>query len=377
MSLKRTHVFSYHKKYGKLFAFAGFEMPLWYTGVNAEHMAVRNKVGIFDVTHMGRCIVSGKDSSAFLDYLVTRNPSSLAITQGQYALMCNEIGGIIDDLTVFRMAEDEFLIIYNASGREKDYEWILKQSTAFEVEVTNVSDEVAMFAVQGPKAVATLQKLTKTDLSQIKRYWMSFIDYNNLRVSVSRSGYTGEDGFEVNIWDSPMASPGNVLGAWYDILEAGREFGIQPCGLGARDTLRLEAGMSLYGNDLDEDTTPLEAGLGFAVKFEKPVFLGREALLLQKEKGVTRTRVGVKIVERAIPRKGFSVLSNNIKIGEITSGTFSPLLQQGIAMAYVQPSYSPLGTKVEVDIRGRQVAAEVFATPFYNQEKYGWRRRQS
>ena len=376
MSLKRTHVFSYHEKYGKLFAFAGFEMPLWYKGVNTEHLAVRDKVGIFDVTHMGRSIVSGKDSSAFLDYLVTRNPSSLAIAQGQYALMCNEMGGIRDDLTVFRMGEDEFLVIYNASGREKDYEWILRQSTAFEVEVKDVSDEVAMFAVQGPKAIATLQKLTKTDLSKIKRYWMSFIDYNNLRVSVSRSGYTGEDGFEVNIWNTPITSPGKALGAWYDILEAGREYGIQPCGLGARDTLRLEAGMSLYGNDIDEDTTPLEAGLGFAVKFEKPEFLGRESLLQQKEMGVTRIRVGVKIVERAIPRKGFSVLRNNIKIGEITSGTFSPLLQQGLAMAYVQPSYSLPGTKVEVDIRGRQVAAEVFATPFYDQEKYGWRRKQ-
>jgi aminomethyltransferase len=376
MSLRATHVFSYHEKYGKLFAFAGFEMPLWYTSVNSEHMAVRKGVGIFDVTHMGRSIVSGKDSSVFLDYLVTRNPSSLAISQGQYAMMCNERGGIKDDLTVFRMGEDEFLVIYNASGRDKDYEWILKQSKAFEVEVKDVSDEVAMFAVQGPKATATLQKLTKTDLSLVKRYWISFIDYNKLRVSVSRSGYTGEDGFEVHIWDTPLANPRNALEVWYDVLEAGKEHGIQPCGLGARDTLRLEAGMSLYGNDIDEDTTPLEAGLNFAVKFEKPKFLGREALLQQKERGVNRTRVGVKIIERAIPRKGFSVLGNNMKIGEVTSGTFSPVLQQGIAMAYVQPSYSLPGTKVEVDIRGRQVAAEVSATPFYDQEKYGWRRKQ-
>jgi aminomethyltransferase len=233
-----------------------------------------------------------------------------------------------------------------------------------------------MFAVQGPKATATLQKLTKTDLSLVKRYWISFIDYNKLRVSVSRSGYTGEDGFEVHIWDTPLTNPGNALEVWYDVLEAGKEHGIQPCGLGARDTLRLEAGMSLYGNDIDEDTTPLEAGLNFAVKFEKPKFLGREALLQQKEIGVNRTRVGVKIIERAIPRKGFSVLGNNMKIGEVTSGTFSPVLQQGIAMAYVPPSYSLPGTKVEVDIRGRQVAAEVSTTPFYDQEKYGWRRKQ-
>ena len=376
MNLRATHVFSYHEKHSKLFAFAGFEMPLWYEGVNSEHMAVRNGVGIFDVTHMGRSMISGKDSSVFLDYLVTRNPSSLALSQGQYTLMCNEMGGIEDDLTVFRLGEDEFLVIYNASCRYRDYEWFLKHAKPFEVEVEDVSDDVAMFAVQGPKAISTLQKITKTDLSLVKRYWIEFIDYNGLRVSVSRSGYTGEDGFEVHIWDTPVTSPANALGMWYDILEAGEEYGIQPCGLGARDTLRLEAGMSLYGNDIDESTTPLEAGLGFAVRFEKPRFLGREPLVQQKEKEVTRRRVGFRMLEKAIPRKGFSIICNNTKVGEVTSGTFSPLLQQGIGMAYVQPSYSLPETKIEVDIRGRRVAAEISIIPFYDQEKYGWRRRQ-
>jgi aminomethyltransferase len=254
---------------------------------------------------------------------------------------------------------------------------LLQQSKAFQVEVKDVSDEVAMFAVQGPKAHATLQKLTKTDLSQIKRYWLQFIDYDGLKVSASRSGYTGEDGFELHIWGTPLSKPEAALKVWNEVLEAGKEYGIQPCGLGARDTLRLEAGMSLYGNDIDEGTTPFEAGLSFTVRFEKPRFMGREALLGQKEKGITRTRVGLRMVERAVPRKGFPVLKDDVKLGEVTSGTYSPLLQQGIAMAYVPPTYSAVGTKVEVEVRGRRAGAEVCAMPFYDQETYGWRRKQA
>jgi len=377
MSLKRTHVFEYHERHGKLFEFAGFEMPLWYSGVNPEHVAVRNSAGVFDVTHMGRSLVTGKDSAAFLDYVMTRNPSTLAPMQGQYTVMCNERGGIKDDLTVFKLEPDEFLTIYNASNRRKDLDWLRQQSKAFQVEVKDVSDEVAMFAIQGPKAQATLQKLTTTGLAQIKRYWLQFIDYGGLRVSASRSGYTGEDGFELHIWNTPLSKPEAALKVWNDVLEAGKEFGIQPCGLGARDTLRLEAGMSLYGNDIDEGTTPLEAGLSFTVRFEKPRFIGREALAEQKEKGVTRTRVGLRMVERAVPRKGFAVMKDDVRLGEVTSGTHSPLLQQGIAMAYVPPSHSAVGTKVEVDVRGRSVEAEICAMPFYDQEKYGWRRKQT
>jgi aminomethyltransferase len=377
MSSKRTHVFKYHEQHGRLFEFAGFEMPLWYVGVTTEHMAVRNRVGIFDVTHMGRSLVSGKHAAEFLDYVVTRNPSSLAPLQGQYTVMCNERGGIKDDLTIFRSGTDEFLIIYNSSNRKKDFDWLLKQSKAFQVNLTDVSDEVAMFAVQGPKAQVTLQKLTNTDLAQIRRYWIQFLDYDGLKVSASRCGYTGEDGFELHVWNTTLSKPENALKVWNDILEVGKEFEIQPCGLGTRDTLRLEAGMSLYGNDIDEDTTPLEAGLNFTVRFEKPRFIGREVLAQQKEKGIDRTRIGLRMVSRAIPREGFAVLSNDAKLGKITSGTYSPLLQQGIAMAYVPPSYSTVGTKLEVDVRGRRVVAEVCAMPFYDQEKYGWRRKQA
>jgi aminomethyltransferase len=370
-------VFKFHEQHSKLFEFAGFEMPLWYSSVSDEHMAVRNRVGIFDVTHMGRSLISGTDSATFLDYLVTRNPSTLALMQGQYTIMCNERGGIKDDLTIFRIGSEEFLVIYNASNRKKDFDWIVQQYESFKVEVKDVSDEVAMFAVQGPKAQATVQKLTRTDLTQIKRYWIQFIDYGKLRVSASRSGYTGEEGFELHVWDTSLSNPENAIGVWTDIMRAGKEFDIKPCGLGSRDTLRLEAGMSLYGNDIDENTTPLEAGLGFTVRFEKQRFIGREALAQQKEKGVDRTRVGLRMVERAIPRQGFTVMRGGAKIGVITSGTLSPLLQEGIAMAYVPPSYSEVGKKIEVDVRGRQAEAEICSMPFYDQEKYGWRRKQA
>jgi aminomethyltransferase len=376
MSLEKTHVYGYHKEHGNLFGFAGFEMPLWYTGPAAEHMVVRDSAGIFDVTHMGRSLVRGREAEAFLDYVLSRNPSSLAQWQGQYAVMCNERGGIKDDLTVFRLGPDEFLAIYNASNRNKDYDWLHEQSKKFHVRLMDVSNDVAMFAVQGPKAQATLQKLTKTDLSQIRRYWMQFIDYHGLRVSATRSGYTGEDGFEVHVWDTPLNKPENAQQVWNDILEAGKEHGIQPCGLAARDTLRLEAGMTLYGNDIDEDTTPLEAGLSFAVRFEKPRFIGREALAQQKEKGLTRTRIGLRLTGRGIPRKGFAITQDGKKIGEVTSGTLSPLLGQGIAMAYVPPTQSALKTKFGVDIRGREVEAEVCSMPFYDQDRYGWRRKQ-
>jgi aminomethyltransferase len=376
MSFGRTHVYGYHKEHGKLFGFAGFEMPLWYTGPAAEHMIVRDSAGIFDVTHMGRCLVRGGEAAAFLDHILSRNPSTLAQWQGQYAVMCNERGGIKDDLTVFRLGPEEFLVIYNASNRNKDFDWLQEQSKQFHVGLRDVSDEVAMFAVQGPRAQATLQKLTKTDLTQIRRFWIQFIDYHGLRVSASRSGYTGEDGFEVHVWDTPLNKPENAQLVWNNILEAGKEYGIQPCGLAARDTLRLEAGMTLYGNDIDEDTTPLEAGLSFAVRFEKPRFIGREALVQQKEKGVTRTRIGLRLTGRGVPRKGFAITQGGNKIGEVTSGTLSPLLGQGIAMAYVPPTQSALRTRFGVDVRGREVEAEVSSMPFYDQDKYGWRRKQ-
>jgi len=373
---RRTHLYEYHKNFGSLTEFAGFEMPLWYEAIAPEHLAVRNSAGVFDVTHMGRSLVSGEKAAEFLDYVMTRDPSHLNPSQGQYTLMCNDKGGIKDDLTVFRLSPEEFLVIYNASNREKDYNWLKEQATEFQVQVKDVSDNIAMFALQGPGAQAILQKVVPIDLTTVRRYWLTFTSYKGTRMSISRSGYTGEDGFETHLWDTPLTRPQGAIELWNDILTAGKS-AIRPCGLGARDTLRLEAGMCLYSNDIDEETTPFEAKLDFAVKLDKPRFIGREALVKQKQKGVERVRVGLKMRGRAIPRRGFAVLRKDEKIGELTSGTFSPLLQQGIAMAYLRTENASDGTAVDVDVRGRDVEATVTAMPFYDPEKYGWRRKQA
>ena len=373
---RRTHLYEYHRQFGSLTEFAGFEMPLWYEAIAPEHLAVRNSAGLFDVTHMGRSLVSGRRASEFLDYVLTRDPSRLNQLQGQYALLCNDRGGIRDDLTVFRLSTEEFLMIYNASNREKDFSWLQREATGFEVQVQDVSDSIAMFAVQGPKAQTILQKAFPIDLATVKRYWLTFTNYKGKKTSISRSGYTGEDGFEIHLWDTLLDRPQDAIELWNRILAAGKDE-IRPCGLGARDTLRLEAGMCLYGNDIDEETTPFEAKLDFAVKLDKTRFIGRDALIQQRQKGVTRTRVGLQMLGRAVPRRGFPVLNKGEKVGELTSGTFSPLLLKGIAIAYLCPESASEGTTIDVDIRGRNAEAVVSPMPFYDLEKYGWRRKQT
>ena len=373
---RRTHLYEYHRQFGSLTDFASFEMPLWYEAIAPEHLAVRNSAGLFDVTHMGRSLVSGRKASEFLDYVLTRDPSRLNQLQGQYALLCNDRGGIRDDLTVFRISMEEFLVIYNASNREKDFNWLEREATGFEVQIQDVSDSIAMFAVQGPKAQMILQRAFPIDLATVRRYWLTFTSYKGKKASLSRSGYTGEDGFEIHLWDTPLSRPQDAIELWNDILAAGKDE-IRPCGLGARDTLRLEAGMCLYGNDIDEETTPFEAKLDFAVKLDKPRFIGRDALIQQRQKGVARTRVGLRMLERAIPRRGFPVLDKGERVGGLTSGTLSPLLQKGIAMAYLRLESASEGTTVDVDVRGRTAKAVVSAMPFYDPEKYGWRRKQT
>ena len=373
---RRTHLYEYHKNFGSLTEFAGFEMPLWYEAIAPEHLAVRNSAGIFDVTHMGRSLISGEKAAEFLDFVMTRDPSRLNQLQGQYTLMCNNKGGIKDDLTVFRLSPVEFLVIYNASNREKDYNWLKEQAEEFHLQVKDLSDSTAMFAIQGPRAQEILQKVVPIDLTGVRRYWLTFTSYKGNKLSIARSGYTGEDGFEIHLWDTPLSRPQPAIELWKDILTAGKD-AIRPCGLGARDTLRLEAGMCLYGNDIDENTTPFEAKLDFAVKLEKPQFIGHDALAQQRQKGVERARVGLKMRGHAVPRRGFAVLRKEEKVGEVTSGTFSPLLQQGIAMAYLRTEDASEGTAVDVDVRGRTVEAVVTGMPFYDPEKYGWRRKQA
>jgi aminomethyltransferase len=289
--------------------------------------------------------------------------------------MCNERGGIKDDFVVSRLEQEKFLMVYNAANREKDYLWLIDNAKEFDVEIEDVSNNIALFAVQGPRTEKTLQKVSSGNLSLIGRFKCGWTKLDDVEAFVSRTGYTGEDGFEVFVWDSPLEKPDNAVKVWNAILEAGREFGIEPCGLGARDTLRLEAGMCLYGNDIDESTTPLEASIGFVVKLEKGNFIGKDALMNQKAEGVKRKRVGISMLGPGIPRERFEVFRDQVKIGSVTSGTFSPLLDRGVAMAYVTSEDASVGQRVKVKIRGRLVEGEIVKFPFYDSTRYGYGRK--
>jgi aminomethyltransferase len=373
---RKTQLYEVHRKTAKLTFFAGFEMPLWYKGVIPEHLAVRNSVGVFDISHMGRIIIHGIDSERFLNYVITNDVSKLLPNSAQYSVMCNEKGGIIDDFVYYRLEKDKFMFVSNAANREKDYNWLVKNAKGFNVSIEEVSDKVAMLAVQGPNAEKTLQKISPDDLSKIERFKCIPSRLANVDVLLSRTGYTGEDGFEVFIWGVTLSNPDNAVKLWNAILDAGKSFGIEPCGLGARDTLRLEAGMCLYGNDIDENTTPLEASLGFVVRLQKDNFIGKEALLKQKNEGIKRKRVGIRMVEQGIPRPNFEIYdSNSEKIGHVTSGTFSPLLKCGIGMAYVQISQAQEGNIVSVKVRNKLAKAEIVPFPFYDSKKYGYKRK--
>jgi aminomethyltransferase len=359
-----------------LTTFAGFEMPLWYKGVIPEHLAVRNSVGIFDISHMGRVMITGVDSERFMNYVITNNVSMLSPNSAQYSVMCNENGGILDDFVVYRLELEKFMMVFNASNRDKDYNWIVKNAKGFNVKIEEISDKVAMVAVQGPNAERTLQKISSEDLSKIERFKCGHSHLAGVEVFLSRTGYTGEDGFEVFIWNAPLTKPDNAVKLWDSILKAGQSYGIEPCGLGARDTLRLEAGLCLYGNDIDENTTPLEATLGFVVKLQKDNFIGKEALLKQKNEGVKRKRIGIQMTEHGIPRPNFEIYTEQgEKIGQLTSGTFSPLLNYGIGMGYVQTPYAQEGNVVNVKIRNKQTKAKIVSFPFYDPEKYGFKRK--
>jgi len=364
-ALKKTHLFSFHQANGKLTEFAGFSMPVWYKGIIVDHMAVRESVGIFDVSHMGRCLVSGPQAESFLNYVTTNNVSSLNPLSAQYTTFCNHNGGVKDDLVISKLEENSYLVVYNASNREKDYRWLKENSEKFDVKVVEVSDDIAMFAVQGPRAESTLQRISAQDLSGIKRFKCGWTEIEGCKTFVSRTGYTGEDGFELFVWDTSLQNPQKAFKVWNSILSAGASEGIEPCGLGARDTLRLEAGMCLYGNDLTEETTPLEAGLSFVVKFDKGDFIGKEALLKQREEGIKRKRVGIRLLGRGIPRPGQEVVADGKVVGQVTSGTFSPLLKVGIAMAYLPIDLSKEDTDVKVKIRGKLVDGKVVKLPFY------------
>lgn len=374
MELRKTHIYEFHAKHGNIVDFGGFVMPVWYEGIKEEHKAVRDSVGIFDTCHMGRTIAVGPDTEKWINRIVTNDVSNLELNGGLYALLCKPDGGIIDDLITYKMADDRYYIVYNAGTRDKDFAWFKKTSEHYDVSLTDHSDDIAMFAVQGPLAVETVNKVTLEDVSQVPRFSIAEVTIAGYPGYVTRTGYTGEDGFEVYVLDSPLSSPEKALTVWNALVDAGAK----PCGLGSRDSLRLEAGLNLYGSDIDETTNPLEAKLRWAVKFKKSGgFIGREAILAAREAGLKKTQVGIEITGRGIPRHGYNILdeSGEMVLGEVTSGGLAPSLGYGIALGYVPIGYSKVGTALKIQIRKRLVDAKVVkAHPFYDVSVYGWKR---
>ena len=362
---KRTQVYDYHKKHGNIVDYAGYELPVWFEGIIPECKAVRTHAGLFDVSHMGRIMVEGKNAEAFLNRLVTNDVSTLSVGQGHYSLLCNPSAGIIDDLTIFRTGETKYLVVYNAANREKNWTWLEKHQDP-EVELRDVSDQSAMLAVQGPKAGQILRSVSGARLEEIDKYSGKDVKVGDLSCLVTRSGYTGEDGFEIYVWNTTSQNPEPSLRIWDRLLSAGKHDGLKPSGLGARDVLRLEAGMCLYGNDIDERTSPVQARLNFAVRLDKKSdFVGRGPIQLEKEKGPARVRAGFKITGKGIPRQGQEIVLEEQGVGKVSSGTFSPTLGISIGMGYVPPNISKAGTVFGVKIRERVVSAEVVKLPFY------------
>ena len=356
---KRTPFYNLHTALGaKMVEFAGFEMPVQYSGIIKEHLAVRRSVGVFDVTHMGEFYVRGKDALGFLQKVTINDVARLKSGRVQYSAMCYEDGGIIDDLLIYRM-ENEYMLVVNASNLQKDFNWIQSQKFG-DVEIEDVSDATALLGVQGPKSLATLQKLTKENLSKIEYYTFTRGMLADVSMIISRTGYTGELGFEL-YFNADSETAKNV---WDAIFNAGKEFGIQPVGLGARDTLRLEMGFCLYGNDIDQTTHPMEAGLGWITKLSKKEFNGRKQMLKAREEGLKRKLIGFTLPERTLARHGYEITYNGNVVGHVTSGTFSPSLKKGIGMGYISAELANAGNVISVRIRGKEIPATIVVMPF-------------
>ncbi|NJE49765.1 glycine cleavage system aminomethyltransferase GcvT [Thermococcus sp. 9N3] len=392
--VKRVHLFDWHKEHAKkIEEFAGWEMPIWYSSIKDEHLAVRNAVGVFDTSHMGEIVFRGKDALKFLQYVTTNDISKPPAISGTYTLVLNERGAIKDETLVFNMGNDEYLMICDSDAFEKLYAWFtylkgtVEQFTKLDLEIELKTYDIAMFAVQGPKARDLAKDLFGIDINEMWWFQARWVELDGIKMLLSRSGYTGENGFEVYIEDAnpyhpdpeKRGKPEKALHVWERILEEGEKYGIRPAGLGARDTLRLEAGYTLYGNETKElqllstdidEVTPLQANLDFAIFWDKE-FIGKDALLKQKERGLGRKLVHFKMVDRGIPREGYRVLANGEVIGEVTSGTLSPLLGIGIGIAFVKEEYAKPGLEIEVEIRGKPKKAVTVAPPFYDPKKYG------
>jgi aminomethyltransferase len=375
LELVKTHLYEFHKENGNIVDFSGYAMPVWYEGIIDEHNAVREHCGVFDTSHMGRTRAIGPEAEKFVNYLITNDASSLDENEGIYSVMCRPNGGIVDDLITYKLGPENFFIVYNASNREKDFNWFKENAKNFDIQLTDVSNEIAMIAVQGPDAEDILQELTQEDLSEIERFNIGKTTISGFETYAARTGYTGEDGFEIYVLDCPRTSPEKALKIWNDLVNKGAV----PCGLGARDTLRLEAGLSLYGNDIDESTNPYEAGLGWVVKLDKPsYFVGKRAIEQIKEEGIDKKLVGIEMIDRGIPRHGYEIVNEEGEsIGVVTSGAMSPTLGVGIAMGYVPPEESKRGNEVGINIRERIAKGKIVKHhPFYDPSEYGWKREE-
>jgi aminomethyltransferase len=364
--LKRTPLYEVYKEYGgKTIDFGGWELPVQFSSIKEEHEAVRTRAGLFDVSHMGEVEVKGPDSLNYLQKMFTNDISKIKNGGAQYNAMCYENGGTVDDLLVYKIEDNHYLLVVNASNIEKDFKW-LQDHLEGDVSIDNLSEKMAQLALQGPLAERVLQKLAgDSDLSKIGFFkFQQEVKINGKKTLVSRTGYTGEDGFEI------YCDASDAVELWKAILSAGEEEGVVPCGLGSRDTLRFEATLALYGQELSPEITPLEAGIGFAVKLNKEAdFIGKEALKRQKETGAARKLVGIEMIDRGIPRHGYPVYKGEELIGEVTTGTQSPSLKKNIGLVLIKGEYAGLDSEIEVEIRGKRLKAKVVPTPFYKREK--------
>lgn len=363
--LKKTPLYDVHVRYGgRVVDFGGWALPVQFSSILEEHKAVRERVGLFDVSHMGEITAKGSDALAYLQKMCSRDLASMTDGQIYYTHLLYPNGGTVDDLMVNKLADGDYLLVVNASNTDKDFDWLKQHTAGFNVEVKNVSADYAELALQGPLAEKTLQKLTGTNLAELHYYHVATdVDVKGIKCVVSRTGYTGEDGFEI------LCAPDKAEALWDTLMEAGKEFGILPCGLGARDSLRFESKMPLYGQELDAETSPLEAVLGRYVDLEKGDFIGRDALLQQKEHGLKKRLIGFEMIDRGIPRHGYPILFEGREVGVVTSGSFSPTLNVNIGMGFIPPELTKIGTEIEIGVRGRNLKARVRKTPFYKREK--------
>jgi aminomethyltransferase len=362
--LKRTSIFSEYSRYGgKIVEFFGWELPVQFSGIIDEHLNIREKVGLFDVSHMGEILVTGKQAESFTDYMVTNSVKKMEHNKVIYTPACYENGGIVDDLLVYKFSNIKFLLVINASNVEKDFEWVKDNAKEFQVDVQNISSETTQLAIQGPKSSLIIKEFFNNALEEIKLFTFRQINYKGEEIIISRTGYTGEDGFEIYM--------PNKLGKdlWNDLLNTGQKYGIKPTGLGARDTLRFEAKLMLYGNDINENTNPIEASIGWTVKLDKENFIGKQALQNVKDDGLKRKLVGFEMIDRGIPRHNFKIFKDADEIGFVTSGTYAPYLKKNLGLGYVKIDQCNIGNIINVEINNKLLKAQIIKTPFYKRKK--------